>query len=369
MNTVTAVSHPPLRILFNTWADRRDLNSQSLTARELAIRLDPERFRPSLFLGWRQEPDPRLLARPNVRLIQVPPRLGSLAIAGQLLWGGHDAVVYPALYARASRLAGALWPLARRRAVVHCVEVSVDQAAAAPPAVAANARRWARRADRVTAITPAIARDLAARWGIAAEVLPLGVDLDLFRPADRAGHAPPWKVLYVASIQPRKQTHLVLELARRLRSEPVEFDLVGPPLGDPGYQHDLLAEVERDGLVGVRFHGSLPQDEIARRMAAADVYLLTSRLEGFGKTTLEAAATGLPAIVFNDYETTAVADGETGFQVATLDEMEAALRRLLADPALRERMGQAARRLAEGFGWDAVARRWETMLTDLAIST
>ena len=191
--------HRPIRVLFNTWANRENVNSQSLTAREIACRLDPERFRPSLFLGARQEPDPRLAERANVNLIRVPPRLGSLAIAGQLLWGGHDVVVYPSLNERASRLASRLWPLARRRAVVHCVETSLDQAAAAPPAAVALARRWAARADLVTAITPAIARDLAARWGIAAEVVPLGVDLERFQPADRAGHTPPWRVLYVAS--------------------------------------------------------------------------------------------------------------------------------------------------------------------------
>jgi glycosyltransferase involved in cell wall biosynthesis len=355
----------PVRVLFNTWANRDNVNSQSLTAREIACRLDPERCRSSLFLGHDQESDPRLADQPGVRLIRVPPRLGSLAIAGQLLWGGHDVIVYPALNERASRLADALWPLARRRATVHCMEVSVDQAEAAPPAALALARRWVRRADRVTAITPAIARDLAARWGVEAEVVPLGVDLARFQPVDRGDHQPPWQVIYVASIQPRKQPHLVLELARRLAGEPVEFHLIGPVLGDADYHRRLLAEVERDGLTGVHFHGPLPQEEIRERLARADVYLLPSRLEGFAKTTLEAAATGLPAIVFADYETTAVADGESGFQVSTVDEMETTLRRLLADRELRARMGAAGRRLAEGFSWDGVARRWEAILTDL----
>jgi glycosyltransferase involved in cell wall biosynthesis len=54
-----------------------------------------------------------------------------------------------------------------------------------------------------------------------------------------------------------------------------------------------------------------------------------------------------------------VADGETGIHVPHGDvpALRAALERLLSDPELRRRMGEAGRRrAAERFSWDAVTR-------------
>lgn len=356
----------PIRILFNTWANRENTNSQSLTAREIASRLSPERFRSSLFLGWGQEPDPKVGGREEIRLLRVPPRLGSLFIARELLWGSHDIVFYPALNPRASRLFRTGRRLGRKRLVVDGVETSLDQIAACGKEIQQRIFASLRQADLRTAITPAISRDLEQQHQLESEVVPLGVDLSLFQWVDRSHHEPPWKVVYVASIQQRKQTHIMLDLAQRLRSQDVEFHCIGPCLGDPAYCEALFARKARERLDKVTFHGELSQPEIYRHLRQADLYVLPSRLEGFGKTTLEAAASGLPAIVFSDYETTAVVDGETGFQVATEEEMLAAVEELLADPELRHEMGWAASAHAQTFSWDPIARRWETLFSRLA---
>jgi glycosyltransferase involved in cell wall biosynthesis len=84
--------------------------------------------------------------------------------------------------------------------------------------------------------------------------------------------------------------------------------------------------------------------------------------ESFGIVALEAAAAGKPAIV-SDVGGLAdvVVDGETGFLVAPGDRdgLRAALARLCAEPALRERMGEAARRRAQRFGPAAVVPMFE----------
>lgn len=356
---------PPIRVLFNTWANQGNLNSQSLTAREIAWRLDPVRFRTTLLIGWSQAPDRRLAGCPHVRLARLPPRLGSVVIAARMLWGDHDVLFYPALNERASGIYRRFRALGRGHRSVHCVETSLEQMSEGRAELSSRQLYWLRSADLVSAITPAISEGLAERYALRAEVIPLGVDLELFRPADRDRREPPWRVLYVASIQPRKQTHLVLELARRLRGEAVEFHVIGGVLGDPAYYRSLLETRQRDKLDGVVFHGPMEQPEVASWMARSDVYLLPSRLEGFGKTTLEAAACGLPAIVFSDYETTAVVHGETGFQVADLEEMEEALVRLLKDRELRTRMGAAAVEHARQFAWEGVVRRWESVFETL----
>lgn len=353
-----------IEILFNVWADERNLNSQSLTAREIALRLDPERFRSQLFVstGWPE--DPRLREHPGIELLRMPPRLGSARILQKLLWGGHDILFYPSLNGRASRLFWRLRRLGRRARVVECLECSWSQLQDIPSADLRHRLRWLRGADFCTAITPPITRSLTEA-GIQAETVPLGVDLELFQPVDRSGREEPWRVVFVGSIQPRKQPHLVLELARRLRHLPVEFHLIGPILGDPGYAEGLVAEKEADGLDSVVFHGAMLQREMVDWLARCDVYVLPSRLEGFGKTTLEAAATGLPAVVFDDYGTTAVVDGETGFAVSTFDDMSRRVERLLQDSELRRSMGAAAADHARGFDWQAIARQWEERFVGL----
>jgi phosphatidylinositol alpha-1,6-mannosyltransferase len=84
--------------------------------------------------------------------------------------------------------------------------------------------------------------------------------------------------------------------------------------------------------------------------------------EGFGIVFVEAAAAGTPQIAGDSGGAAeAVAHGETGFVVRRpddVDDVTAHLARLVDDPGLRHRMGEAARRRAvEHFGYDVLVRR------------
>ena len=98
---------------------------------------------------------------------------------------------------------------------------------------------------------------------------------------------------------------------------------LGPRLRRLGYRHD-----------------------VARLLAAADVFALPSHFEGLPMSVIEAMLTGLP-VVATDIRgpREQVVDGETGFLVppATVAPLAEAIARLAADPALRARMGAAGR--------------------------
>jgi glycosyltransferase involved in cell wall biosynthesis len=104
--------------------------------------------------------------------------------------------------------------------------------------------------------------------------------------------------------------------------------------------------------------GFVAHDELERLYDRAAVVAVPSYREGFGIVCAEAMAHGKPVVAsavggLLDL----VADEETGLHVPPGDvpALRAALERLLADPALRERMGEAARvRVRERFSWDAV---------------
>jgi phosphatidylinositol alpha-1,6-mannosyltransferase len=93
--------------------------------------------------------------------------------------------------------------------------------------------------------------------------------------------------------------------------------------------------------------------------------------EGFGIVFVEAAACGVPQVAGDSGGAAeAVADGETGFVVRrpeNVDDVVAALTTLLDDPALRARMGVAARQRAETeFSYDVLAQRLGHSLGALA---
>lgn len=352
---------PRIEILFNTWANAGNVNSQSLTARELARRLDAERFSSTLWLSAGQAADPQLMHLPHVRFVRVPPRLGSAYMAGRMLWGGHDILFYPAVNARASRLFWRWKARGRRQRVIENVECSLEQIRAGGAGELKAYEEVLRGADECFAITPAIAGSLGRAYGIRADVVPLGVDLELFQPVDRSGRTGRVRVLDVATLQARKQPHLILEFAGALQGEDVEFHLIGPVIGDAKYAEGLYAEKERAGLSNVFFHGALPPEMVSRWMQECDLFVLPSRLEGFGKVMIEAGATGLPSLIFDDYESTAVVDGVTGFQVRTEGEMLDALYRLIRDKALRLKMGAAAVEHSKQFDWNKITRKWEAI--------
>lgn len=93
-------------------------------------------------------------------------------------------------------------------------------------------------------------------------------------------------------------------------------------------------------------------DEPEAYMAAADIFVLPSRREGFGSSVIEAAACEVPAIGSSIYGLVdAIADGESGILVPTGDAaaLADALIRLATDRPTRLSMGQAARRRVERY--------------------
>ena len=101
------------------------------------------------------------------------------------------------------------------------------------------------------------------------------------------------------------------------------------------------------------------RDDVPDVLAATDVTVLTSDYEGFSNTQMESLAAGVPVVTthWNGVEEL-VRDGHEGFVVAPGDAQALAARitSVLADPALRRRLGASGRERVESrFGLDATA--------------
>lgn len=348
----------PLRVLFNVRADEDNFNAQSLNAKEIALRLDPSRFTSTLFA---ERPDPRMARAAGVRLVQLPSHLRSVVMIRELVWGRYNVVVYPPIdilhapYRRLRRLG----PSPR---IVFPIEGTAQQIMAGPPA----GLTWLREADCLVSISPFIADSVEQAFGLRSSVIQLGVDRDRFAAADRDGRGAPLKVLTVASIQPRKRIGAVLDVAARIGPDSAEFHVVGDPIGGTSYRDELESQAQERGLSHVHLHRAVSQEAISEWMRRSDVFLLPSRLEGTPRVILEAAATGLPCVVFADYHTPSVVDGVTGFQVSSDDELVQRVEQLVQDQGLRSRLGIEASELMKGFDWDQVAREWAGLLDSAA---
>jgi glycosyltransferase involved in cell wall biosynthesis len=347
-----------IRILFMNWADQGNVNAQNLNAREIALRLDPDRFESGMF--FLKDPDDRLQDKSNIRLIRLPPRLGSLVTAAHMIWGKYDILFYPP-YGRLMDWYRILSPVGRRKKIVATVEGTAGQFQAVPSPLKEKIMRVYLEADACYALSPHIAQTMREEFGLDLDVVPIGVDTSGFSPCDRTSRHRPINVLFVGSIQPRKQVHLLLDLAKQCDPKEAEFHIIGTILGAPDYWNELNTRKVEEKLDHVTFHGKQNQSEVARWMQKSDVFVLPSRLEGTPKVVLEASASGLPCILFSNYHTPSVVDGVTGFQVDTFEEMLAKLRCLIGDESLRHRMGDSAVRHIRQFDWHVVARQWENV--------
>jgi len=348
-----------VRVLFLPGVDADNTNAQSLNVREIALRLDPDVLQSTLW--YEQEPDPRLRNRDGIRLLQLPSRGKTLRIAKELL-AGYDIVAYidysPASYfflhmPRAIR--------GRTKTVLHA-EAPQAQIGRPSRALQFLYQGVFPRCDVYTGITEFVARDLYNSTGKkAAYILPVGVDTSLFTPPSQRPKSVP-TVLFAGTLVERKGPQYVIDAAAIFRD--TNFRLVGA--GREGFEAVLQEKITRLGLNNVTLEGPKSQLQILEIMRTSEIFILPSRLEGIPKVTLEAAAVGLPCIVFRDYETPSVVDGVTGFQVATPNEMMQRLKELISDGSLREQMGLAARQHVLQFDWELVSRLWQNAYLEIA---
>ena len=201
---------------------------------------------------------------------------------------------------------------------------------------------WTRRADRVIVPSRYLARWVVG-WGVPAEKIV--VIYNAVEPVDGVEPLPvplrtPVKAVTVGRLVPWKQVNGLLEAL----TEVPELGLM--VVGDGPERPRLERRARELGVQDrVYFAGRRPKKEALGLMAACDLFVLNSAYEGLPHVVLEAMALGLPVVATAAGGTPEVVrDGETGVLVpgryATLG---ASLSALARDPALRRRLGRAAR--------------------------
>lgn len=139
-------------------------------------------------------------------------------------------------------------------------------------------------------------------------------------------------------------------------------------LGDGPDRMTLTAQAEQMGLAdNVRFEGIVTEPE--RYLRAADLFVMSSRYEGFPMALGEALASGLPAVSFDCPTGPAelIRDGVDGFLVAPEDikGLAARMALLIDNEPLRMQMAARAPEVVDRFGVSAVMSQWNALLESI----
>ncbi|MEO0562499.1 MAG: glycosyltransferase family 4 protein, partial [Chloroflexota bacterium] len=228
-------------------------------------------------------------------------------------------------------------PLVARCGYVYSKNTILEHGAASLRAQQALALEQAvfSAADRCVVTTRAMADDIHRRIPRArVQVIPNYVDTDVFRPAPASKDI---DVLFVGRVAEEKNIDILLPAAHQARAN---LAIVGQGRLMARYQSDFAELSDR-----VTWLGRVPNEQLPALMNRAKLFVLPSKYEGHPKTLLESMACGLPVI---GTDVSGIRDviqhEETGLLVPPDEQALAdAIRRLLDDASLRQRLGAAAR--------------------------
>ncbi|TMK77769.1 MAG: glycosyltransferase family 4 protein [Actinobacteria bacterium] len=219
----------------------------------------------------------------------------------------------------------------------------------------------ARRSRRILTISEAAKADIVRFLGVPADNVDVtypGPALPQTAPADaraELGLGPVPIVLTVSAKRPHKNLERLFEAFAQVRAEPA------PILVVPGYEtfheDELRKRADEIGVADrIRFAGWVADDVLEGLYREAACLVFPSLAEGFGLPVLDALVRGTPVACSNASSLPEVAgDAALYFEPTDTDAIAAAIERLLADEALRERLRAAGLSQAAKFSWARTA--------------
>lgn len=200
-----------------------------------------------------------------------------------------------------------------------------------------------RRAKRIVCISEKVRQQLPDDLQAKASVVYNGVDAQLFSPVPKPNS--PARILSVGNLIPTKDHALLLRAFARIQKILADSEL--EIIGD-GPERARLEELAKDLAIHsrVRFRGRQDRQTVAHAMQNCAVFALPSRYEGLGCVYLEAMACAKPVVACAGQGIDEIIqNGHDGMLIPVGDEIALANRllALLQDPALRQRLGVAAR--------------------------
>lgn len=219
----------------------------------------------------------------------------------------------------------------------HPLGLETGLAADTAAGLIASERAALASARRVVVTSPATARTLEADFGVGRDRIAVAVPGTDPAPHAAGGNDPPL-LLTIASLIPRKGHDVLVSALERIRDRRWRARFVGGHGLDPNHAAGIIDRIRALGLEDrIACPGAVA--DAGPEYAAADVFVLPSRYEGYGMAFAEAMAHGLPVVAARAGAVPDVVPPEAGILVEPDDpeELAKALSGLLDDAALRAR--------------------------------
>lgn len=229
-------------------------------------------------------------------------------------------------------------------------------------------------ADYLITISKASKEDIVSTYKTGKNKITIaypGFNKDIFHPIEKNGIKSILEkyrlinsyIIYIGTIQPRKNLIRLMEAFKRVNSEDKKLDLVvvgkTKGLGRQGWMFkEILEAPKKMGIEEqVKFLGFVPTEDLPGLLSGSLAYIQPSLWEGFGIPAAEAMATGVPVIVSNVSSLPEVVE-DAGLLVDpySVDQLEQAIRTIISDKKLWKKYAKAGLERSKEFSWDKMAR-------------
>ncbi|MCP3031464.1 glycosyltransferase [Halobacillus sp. A1] len=235
--------------------------------------------------------------------------------------------------------------------VVTCHGGDIDKMAKINKFTHNQTKKILNGADHVIAVGEGLKEDIINDFSVSESsitVMSMGINRQVFKPTpknearrsldmtDSSKH-----ILFVGNIISAKGIEELIEAFKLLKQEDdrLSLQLVGQPKQE-AFLNKLKQKIHDEHIEGVTFHGALSQKEVAVWMAAADVFVLPSYIEGFGLVAVEAMSCHTPVVATKVGGLQYLLDESLGVLVPPRDSaaLKGAIKNVMEDEHLRYKL-------------------------------
>ena len=225
--------------------------------------------------------------------------------------------------------------------------------------------RWALRSVDLNVVPSTFLRDVFAGFGISAQVIPNVADLARFKYVSRDPLRP--RIVSTRNFEALYNVSCTLRAFARVQGVYPDASLT--LVGDGAQHAHLCALAASLGLRNVTFVGRIPQHEIHRHYADADIYLQTPTIDNMPGSVIEAFASGLPVVSTDVGGVSAILQHGVHGLLAPNDDDERVAERvitLLRQPEYARGLAAAAFATCADYEWPVVRKKWLATYRTLA---
>lgn len=234
-----------------------------------------------------------------------------------------------------------------------------------------NMRKYFSLIPNIYGITKHIVNNATCGIKLNNNPLYLGVEKDNFTPHKKKKIQ---NIVFIGSLIRRKNIEDFFEIAR------IFPDLSFHVIGNKKYVRISKKKVKFKNVFtkkyynkesldlhdNIVFHGRLNHKDMSEKLNEMDLLFLPSRSEGFPKVILEAAASAIPSILYNDYGADEwINNGINGFVVSEFKEVVSIIKRLIENNDLMINVSEGSLSLSEVYDWKIIIKNWEKVIDNL----